>query len=248
VNTRNLIDYIAPHGNVRSSFILTTPENGHCANKATFFAGYGKDLYRKDDSLDAPEGPLMDAASIGRETMLPYPLHPPFAAVTFWNRLRHLVQSGHGYITADQLDMAFQTGLHITQPSGKQSITRVLRGRVDWYLPLRYSAYGPDLSADSHNTAGPRSYVDIELTTYTFRDERGRPNCLSARHVEEDLLADGWKETSSLFSDTDKENGRGSKILVFPNTGATIRLSIEAYTPNRCLLNIRIQSLDPSVR
>jgi hypothetical protein len=191
VNTRNLIDYIAPHGNVRSSFILTTPENEHCANKATFFAGYGKDLYRKDDSLDAPEGPLMDATSIGRETLLPHPLHPPFASVTFWNTLRRLVQSGHGYITADQLDMAFLTGLHITQPTGKQSVTRVLRGRVDWYLPLRYSAYGPDLSADSRNTAGPTSYVSIELTTYTFRDERGRPDCLSARHVEEDLLADG---------------------------------------------------------
>lgn len=76
VNTRNLIDYIAARGNVRSSFILTTPENEHCANKATFFAGYGKDLYRKDGSLDAPEGPLMDATSIGRETLPPCPLPP----------------------------------------------------------------------------------------------------------------------------------------------------------------------------
>src|ERR1700761_7036863 len=108
VTTRNLIEYVAPHLNVRSSFTLITPENGHCASQARFYAGYGKDLYRKDGSLDAPEGPLMDDTSIGRETLLPYSLHPPFTAVAFWNVLRHVVQSGHGYITADQLDKAFQ--------------------------------------------------------------------------------------------------------------------------------------------
>jgi len=248
VITPEQIEYVAPYGNVRSSFTLTTAMAGHCAVSASFYTGYGKDPYRKDGTHDAPEGPVIDDTSIGHETRLTYPLHPPFDATTFWNTLRHLVQSGHGYITADQLDKAFQTGLRITQPNGKQGASRNLRGQVDWYLPLRYAAYGPDVPAVFRNPAGPSSYVDIGLATYTFRDARGKPDCLSARHVEEDLLADGWKETSSLFTDTDKENGRGTKTLVMPNTNSKIGLSIEAYTPNRCLVAIGIQGRDPSAR
>ena len=215
-------------------FTLFTNGRDRCANSVSFVMRYAPDP-RRPEALahQVPEPPLIDETPIVKAQHSSYPLHPPFTAVDFWKKIYGLIQSRHGYITSDALEKALQIDRHVDQSTGEQSDSYNLLALRDWYIGLSYKGY-------SKNADAPSSSVTFDLNPYTFLDERHKPDCLSGRHVEEDLLNSGWKETSSLFSNTNTPIGEGRKAFIMPNTNSRIWLDIEAYTANRCLTGMTI--------
>lgn len=179
----NVDTYQSPPGQTSSLRVEAETREG-CAKAVALIRAYGS----------KSTGPSI-ATLMPNLLATPFPAHPPYTAMEFWQRLATLIRAHDGYVAPNELQGSLDVAMKpIT--FGDRSVTgRNFHAHDDWYMSLYYSVRGPGYKSVQPGVIpdGQGSSLTIDIPDFTFLNQAGDLACLTLDTVESDLQGDHWE-------------------------------------------------------